>query len=65
MNSPVISKDKVQVDISNEIMRFILNIGIVLCALIGTLAVTCLVSTLISTGPLQMARGYITAITGY
>ena len=65
MNSPVISKDKVQVDIACEIMKFILKVGIVLCTLIGTLAVICLVSTLISTGPLQMARGYITAITGY
>lgn len=65
MNSPVISKDKVQVDIACEIMKFILKIGIALCTLIGTLAVTCLVSTLISIGPLQMARGYITAITGY
>lgn len=65
MNSPVISKDKVQIDIACEIMKLIMKIGIVLCTLIGTLAVTCLVSTLISTGPLQMARGYITAITGY
>ena len=64
MKTPVISKDKIHVDIANEIMRFMLKVGIVLCALIGTLAFTCLASRLISAGPLQMARGYITAITG-
>ncbi len=65
MKTPVISKDKIHVDIANEIMRFMLKFGIVLCALIGTLAFTCLASRLISVGPLQMARGYITAITGF
>ena len=66
MKTPVISNDKINVDIiANEIMRFMLKFGIVLCALIGTLAFTCLAPRLISVGPLQMARGYITAITGF
>ena len=66
MKTPVISNDKINVDIiANEIMRFMLKFGIVICALIGTLAFTCLASRLISVGPLQMARGYITAITGF
>lgn len=65
MKTPVISKEKIQVDIANEIMRFMLKVGIVLCALIGTLAFSCFASRMISIGPLQMARGYITAITGF
>jgi hypothetical protein len=65
MKSPIITKEKIQVDINDEIMGFALKVGTVLGALIGFWAVSCLVAGLISVGPLQMARGYITAITGF
>lgn len=64
MQSPIITREKVQVDIADEVMRFTLKVGSVFCALIGIWAVSCLVAGLISVGPLQMVTGYITAITG-
>jgi hypothetical protein len=65
MKSPIITKEKIQVDINDEVMGFAFNLGMLLSALIGIWAVSCLVAGLISVGPLQMARGYITAITGF
>ncbi len=65
MKSPIITREKIQVDIADEVMRFTLKVGTVLSALIGIWAVSCLVAGLISVGPLQLVRGYITAITGY
>jgi len=65
MNSPIITREKVQIDIGDEVMRFALKVGSVFGALIGIWAVSCLVAGLINAGPLQMVRGYITAITGF
>jgi len=65
MKSPIITRENVQVDINNEVMGFAFKVGTVLCALIGIWAVSCLVSGLASVGPLQMVKGYITAITGF
>ncbi len=65
MKSPIITREKIQVDITDEVMRFTLKVGTALGALIGIWAVSCLVAALISVGPLQMAKGYITAITGF
>jgi hypothetical protein len=65
MNSPIITKEKVQIHLADEVMSFSLRAGSVLCALIGIWGVTCLVAALTSVGPLKMVRGYITAITGY
>jgi len=64
MKSPTISKEKVQVDINEEVMGFAFTLGVVFCALIGLWAMVCVVAGLISFGPLQMLRGYITAVTG-
>lgn len=65
MKTPVITKRKVNVDITDEVMSFIAKIMGVSIAFIGVWAVACLVSAWISVGPMQMLRGYITAITGY
>lgn len=65
MKSPIITKEKLHVDIADEIMNFMLKIVTVLSAVIGIWGVTCLVAGLVSVGPLQMVRGYITAITGF
>ncbi len=65
MKSPIITKEKLHVDIADEIMNFMLKVVTVLSAVIGIWAVICLAAGLISVGPLQMARGYITAITGF
>lgn len=65
MKSSIITKEKIHVDIADEVMGFAFSLGKVFCALIGAWAVACLVAGLISFGPLQMLRGYITAITGF
>ncbi|BHH84505.1 hypothetical protein [Desulforhopalus sp. 52FAK] len=65
MKSQIITKEKVNVDINDEVMGFVFTLGKVFCALIGAWAAACVVAGLISFGPLQMIRGYITAITGF
>ncbi len=65
MKSPIITRENIRVDFSDEVMRFTLKVGTALGALIGIWAVSCLVAGLTSVGPIQMVRGYITAITGF
>ena len=65
MKSPIITREKVQVDVTDEVMGFAYKLGTVLSALIGIWAVSCLMAGAISVGPLQLVRGYITAITGF
>ncbi len=65
MKSPIITKDDIQVDINDEVTRFTVKLGSVISACIGIWAVSCLVAGLISAGPFQMVRGYITALTGF
>ena len=65
MKSPIITKERVDVDISSEVMAFGLKVGVAGCAMIGIWAVCCLLAALVSSGPVQMVRGYITAITGF
>lgn len=65
MKSQIITKEKVNVDINDEVMGFAFTLGKVFCTLIGFWAVACVVAGLISFGPLQMIRGYITSITGF
>ncbi|MFW2365805.1 MAG: hypothetical protein ACN4GW_05270 [Desulforhopalus sp.] len=65
MKSPIITREKIDTDISNEIVAFGFKIGVTGCALVGIWAVCCLLAGLASSGPVQMIRGYITAITGF
>lgn len=65
MKSPIITKENTQVDIADEVMGFAFSLVKVFGALFGLWAVACVVAGLISFGPLQMLRGYITAITGF
>ncbi len=64
MKSPIIVKEKIHVDITDEVMGFTFTLGRVFCVLIGIWAIACLVAGLVNFGPLQMVRGYVTAITG-
>ena len=65
MNSPTITKEKINVNFVDEAIHFSLKAGTVVCALIGIWAVSCLVTGLTQVGPVKMARDYITAITGF
>ena len=64
MKSPIITKNDVKVDISDETAKFMLKIGSAFCALVGIWAISCLAAGSASAGPMQMIRGFITTITG-
>lgn len=65
MKSPIISTEKIGIDVSVETMAFTLKVGITACALTGVWSVCCLLAGLVTSGPVQMVRGYITAVTGF
>lgn len=64
MESSIITKDKIRVEYADELMRFGLKVAVVSGSVIGIWAVTCMLVCLVDLGPLEMIRGYITAITG-
>jgi hypothetical protein len=64
MKAPSIVKERIQVDLADEGIKFTFRIGAVICGLIGIWAVTCLLAGLIGFGPVAMVKGYISAITG-
>ena len=64
MKSQILTKEQTELDITNECSNFGLRIGTAVCAIIGFWAFACLLSALVSAGPMNMVRGYITAITG-
>ncbi|WP_136807055.1 hypothetical protein [Desulfosediminicola flagellatus] len=67
MDTPIIAKEMVEVnvDFSEEVTSFGMMSGAVAGVFIAVLAGICLISALISSGPVEMLRGYITALTGY
>ncbi len=65
MKSPIITREKIQVNIAEEITSFAYKAGTILGAVVGVWAISCLVSALIRIGPVELVKGYITAITGY
>lgn len=64
MNTPIITKEKIQVDLAHEVMSFTLKAGIALCCLIGIWGIACIAGGMVSSGPLAMLQGYMSAITG-
>lgn len=64
MKTPSITKERIDVNLADEVMLFGARVGVVVCALIGIWAVAALISGLVSAGPVGMIQGYITAITG-
>ncbi len=65
MDAPIITKEKVQVNVADEVLGFSLKVGGVACALIGAWAVSCLLAGLIRFGAVDMIKGYVSAITGF
>jgi len=65
METPIISNEKVQVDLTDEILGFSRKAGSVVCALIGVWAVSCLLAGIIRFGVVEMVQGYLTAVTGF
>ena len=65
MKSKTAIHEKVTVDVTEEIMGFSLRVGAVLSVLIGIWGFTCLLAALVNFGPIEMIKGYFTAITGF
>ena len=55
---------KNNVDAGYEASKFALGLGMAMAALIGLWGTACLVSALMSNGPLNLAKSYITAVIG-
>jgi hypothetical protein len=65
MKSPIITREKIDLNLADEVMYFGVRVGAVVAGLIGLWAVCTLAAALFQAGPIEMARGYITAITGF
>ena len=55
---------KTQVDVGYEASKFALGTGMVMAALVGLWGTACLVSALASIGPMNVVKGYFTALIG-
>lgn len=64
MKSSVTTKENIKVDATDEILVFGLKTGAIICALIGAWALCGLAAAFIQSGPVEVLKGYITAITG-
>lgn len=64
MKSPTVIRERVGVNLSEEVMSFCFKVGAVSAVLIGVWALSSLVAGLLSNGPLTMIRNYIAAVTG-
>ncbi len=61
-NTHTITKNNV--DTGYETSKFALGLGMSMAALVGLWGTACLVSALISTGPLSLVKIYFTAVLG-
>ncbi len=64
MKAPIITNEKIETNVTDEVMTLGFKLGIALCSVIGIWAFSCLLAGLIKFGAANMVNGYITAITG-
>ena len=57
--------NRTQTDLNHEVSGFLFTVVSASALLIGLWGVLCLMSGLLSRGPVNMVRSYITAITGW
>ena len=55
---------RTQADVGYETSKFALGTGMVMAALVGLWGTACLVSALVSVGPMNVVKGYFTALIG-
>jgi hypothetical protein len=53
-----------QIDAGYETSKFALGAGMTMAALVGIWGAACLASAMISMGPLNVVKGYLTAVIG-
>jgi hypothetical protein len=64
MNTNTQTTTNTQIDAGNETSKFALGLGISMAALVGLWGTACLVSAMLSMGPLNVVKGILTAILG-
>jgi len=55
---------RTQVEAGYETSKFALGTGMAMAALVGIWGTACLLSALVSVGPLNVVKGYLTALIG-
>jgi len=58
------TKTKTQVEVGYETSKFALGAGMIMAALVGIWGTVCLLNALISIGPMNVVKGYLTALIG-
>lgn len=64
MKAPIITNEKIETNVTDEVMSLGYKLGIALCSVIGVWAVSCLLAGVVKFGAASLVKGYITAITG-
>jgi hypothetical protein len=55
---------RTQVEAGYETSKFALGTGMAMAALVGIWGTACLLSALVTVGPLNVVKGYLTALIG-
>lgn len=64
MTANIKTTTRTKADVGYEASAFALGTGMVMAALVGIWGAACLLSALVSVGPLNVVKGYITALVG-
>jgi hypothetical protein len=63
-NTNTNTKTEIQVEAGYETSKFAHGTGMVMASLIGIWGFACLMSALITIGPMDVVKGYLTALIG-
>ncbi len=64
MKTQIFTKEKTDLDLSDECSSYGVLLGALICGIIGIWGVACFLGALVSSGPVAMVRGYISALSG-
>ncbi len=64
MNTKTQTASSPHLDAAYEISSFALGVAMTMASLVGVWGVTCLTSAMSTIGPLDVVKGYLTAIIG-
>ena len=63
-NTTTTTTTRTQVEAGYETSKFALGAGMTMAALVGIWGFACLASAMVSMGPLNVVKGYLTAVIG-
>jgi hypothetical protein len=64
MKTQITTTENNDLNIAEECSTFGVHLGVIVCTIVGIWGLACFLGALFSAGPVEMIRGYITAITG-